>query len=146
MATAVATEALRWCVDSFASPIPRDDVGWQSLAEVHALDDAEVEQLMCCRVVRVDEQWQVEMLACQLRDADKGCEATRLMRLLCMLVRAEMTTGGVSTAALDDVTLRIALREESDVSQVMASCVRLARVLACKLDAVSGLAQICEDV
>tara|TARA_Y100000739_G_scaffold224636_1_gene229373 strand:+ start:321 stop:758 length:438 start_codon:yes stop_codon:yes gene_type:complete len=143
---AVGAEALRWCVDSFASPIPRDDIGWQSLAEVHALDDVEIEQLMCCRVVRVDEQWQIELLASQLRSADTGCEATRLMRLLCMLVRAEMTTGGVSTAALDDVTLRIALREESDVSLVMASCVRLARVLACKLDAVSGLAQICENV
>ncbi len=143
---AVGAEALRWCVDSFASPIPRDDIGWQSLAEVHALDDVEIEQLMCCRVVRLCEQWQIELLASQLRDADRGCEATRLMRLLCMLVRAKMTTGGVSTAALDDVTLRIALREESDVPLVMASCVRLARVLACKLDAVSGLAQICEDV
>ena len=48
--------------------------------------------------------------------------------------------------ALEDVTLRIALQEESHVPLVMASCVRLARVLACKLDAVGGLAQICENV
>jgi len=143
---AVGVEALRWCLDSFASPVARDDIGWRSLADVHALDDAEIEQLMGCRVVRVDEQWQVELLASQLRDADKGYEGVGLMRLLCMLVRAEMATGAVATTALEDVTLRIALREESHVPLVMASCVRLARVLACKLDAVGGLAQICENV
>ena len=78
-------------------------------------------------------------------DARAPMLCTRLRRLLCMLVRAEIREH-VVTWPLDDVTLRIALREVEQVSCPMASCVRLARVLACKLDAVSGLAQICEDV
>ena len=141
----MATDALRWCMQSFSAPIPEDDIGWQSLAEVHALDDAEIEQLMRCGVVRIVEDWQVVLVASQLRGADDDGDADRLLRLLSMLVRAEIREG-VPTTALEDTTLRIALRQEELVSCAMASCVRLARVLACKLDAMRGLAQICEEV
>lgn len=141
----MATDALRWCMKPFAAPIPEDDIGWQSLAEVHALDDAEIEQLMRCVVVRIVEDWQMALLASQLRGADDDGDANRLLRLLSMLVRAEVHEG-VPTTVLEDTTLRIALRQEERVSGGMASCVRLARVLACKLDAMRGLAQICEDV
>ena len=142
---AMATDALRWCLESFSSKVPEDDIGWQSLADVHALEDEEIEHLMRCKVVHIRDDWQVDLVASQLRSTDNDGDAVRLRRLLCMMVRAEIRER-VATTALDDVTLRIALREVEHVPDPMASCVRLARVLACKLDAVSGLAQICEDV
>lgn len=141
----MATDALRWCLESFSSEVPEDDIGWQSLADVHALEDEEIEHLMRCKVVQIRDDWQIDLVASQLRNTDNDGDATRLRRLLCMLVRAEIREH-IATSALDDVTLRIALREVEHVSGPMASCVRLARLLACKLDAVSGLAQICEDV
>jgi hypothetical protein len=64
--------------------------------------------------------------------------------LLCLLIRAEIAEG-VDTAPLEDTTLRIALRCEDAASLEMASCVRLARVLACKLDATNGIAYICDN-
>lgn len=141
----MATNALRWCMKSFSAPIPADDIGWQSLAEVHALDDVDIEELMRCCVVRIVEDWQLALVTSQLRGADDDGDPSRLMRLLCTLVRAELREG-LKTTEVEDVTLRIALRQEERVSHAMASCVRVARVLACKLDAMRGLSQICEGV
>lgn len=142
----MATDTMRGCALPLAlpPPIPADKVGWQSLAELHALADVEIEQLMSCRVVRVEETWQAEVIASQLREAYGVNDADRLQNLLCLLVRAEVAEG-VVTKALEGVTLAIGLRCEDDVALVMASCVRLARLLACKLDAVNALDQICTN-
>lgn len=121
-----------------------DDDGWASLADVHALSQAEVAQLMGCAAMVVDESWQVVVIDAQMRQADSECRTDRLARLLCLLVRAEIAEG-VDTAPLDHTTLRIALQCEDVVPPDMASCVRLARVLACKLDATNGIAHICDD-
>ena len=121
-----------------------DDDGWESLADVHALTETEVEQLMGCAAMVVDASWQVVVIAAQMRQADGECRTDRLARLLCLLIRSEIAEG-VDTAPLDDTTLRVALRCEEVVPPEMASCVRLARVLACKLDATNGIAHICED-
>lgn len=121
-----------------------DDDGWRSLADVHALTGTEVGQLMNCAAMVVDESWQVVVIAAQMRQADGECRMDRLARLLCLLIRAEIAEG-VDTASLDDPTLRIALRCEDVVSLEMASCVRLARVLACKLDATNGITHICDN-
>jgi hypothetical protein len=121
-----------------------DDDGWRSLADVHALTEAEVAQLMGCAAMVVDASWQVVVIAAQMRQADGECRVDRLARLLCLLIRAEIAEG-VDTAPLDDTTLRVALRCEDVVPPEMASCVRLARVLACKLDATNGIAHICDD-
>lgn len=127
--------------------VPRaclDRVSWQGLADLHALADAEVEQLMKSRVVRVDETWQAELVAAQLHEANVAGDTDRLAGLLCIVARAEIVEG-VDTRAFEEVTLRIALRREECDSVQMASCVRLARLLACKLDAVNRLAHITED-
>lgn len=121
-----------------------DDDGWESLADVHALTETEVVQLMGCAAMVVDESWQVVVIAAQMRQADYELRADRLARLLCLLVRAEIAEG-VDTAPLEDTTLRIALRCEDAASLEMAACVRLARVLACKLDATNGIAEICDN-
>lgn len=121
-----------------------DDDGWRSLADVHALTETEVAQLMGCAAMVVDASWQVVVIAAQMRQADGECRVDRLARLLCLLIRAEIAEG-VDTAPLDDTTLRVALRCEDVVPPEMASCVRLARVLACKLDATNGIAHICDD-
>jgi hypothetical protein len=121
-----------------------DDDGWESLADVHALTETEVGQLMGCAAMVVDASWQVVVIAAQMQQADGELRTDRLARLLCLLIRAEIAEG-VDTAPLEDTTLRIALRCEDAASLEMASCVRLARVLACKLDATNGIAYICDN-
>lgn len=139
-------EAVLGCSLPLARPstVRTNDVGWKGLADLHALADVEIEQLMSCRVVRVDETWQAEVVAAQLCEAHAAGDADRLAHLLCLLVRAEIADDA-ATRALESITLRVALRCEDAVPAVMASCVRLARLLACKLDDVNGLAHICED-
>ena len=142
----MALKVVRECPLPLARPRPvcMDPVSWQGLAELHALADAEVEQLMGCRVVRVDETWQAELVAAQLREAHEAGDAGRLAGLLCTMVRAEIAEG-VVTRPFEETTLRVALGCEERSSAAMASCVRLARLLACKLDAVNRLAHITED-
>ena len=115
--------------------------GWSGLAEAHELQPIDVELLMSCKVVRIDKLWKMEMVCSKLQKAYDGDDAEQITKLLCSLVRA-VVEPGVTTQPLEDVTLRIALRTEECVSLPMASCVRLARVLACKLDALGGLSQI----
>ena len=79
----------------------------------------------------------------KLQEAYDGGDTDQIAKLLCSLVRAAVSPE-LSTALLEDVTLRIALRPEECVSVPMASCVRLARLLACKLDALGGLSYICD--
>lgn len=119
---------------------PRAD-GWSGLAQVHELQPVEIELLMGCKVVEIDEEWQVNLMRSMLEEAYNGDDSVRITKLLCSLVRAQFASG-VSTSPLEDVTLRIALEREERVSQSMGSCVRLARVLACKLDALCELSQI----
>ena len=94
----MATDALRWCLESFSSQVPEDDIGWQSLADVHALEDEEIEHLMRCKVVRIHDDWQIDLVASQIRSTDNDGDATRLMRLLCMMVRAEIRERVATTA------------------------------------------------
>ena len=113
------------------------------MAEAHELQPMEIEWLMSCKVVQIDELWQMELVRSKLQQAYDGDDAEQITKLLCSLVRAVFAPG-VSTAPLEEVTLRIALEREERVSLPMSSCVRLARVLACKLDALGGLSQICD--
>ena len=114
---------------------------WGGLASAHALLPMEIELLMSCKVVEIDERWQVEVVQSKLQEAYDADDTEQLTKLLCSLVRA-VVAPELSTAPLEDVTLRIALRQEERVSLPMASCVRLARLLACKLDALGGLSYI----
>ena len=93
-------------------------------------------------MVRVCKTSAVEVIAWKLRASYTNNDANELQRLLCLLIRAEIADG-VETRCLESLTLGIALRCEDSVSVVMASSVRLARLLACKLDAVNGLHKIC---
>lgn len=117
--------------------------GWGGLAEAHELQPIEIEWLMSCKVVQIAELWQMEFVRDKLQEAYDGDDAEQITKLLCSLVRA-VVEPGVSTKGLGDVTMRIALRREERVSLPMSSCVRLARVLACKLDALGDLSQICD--
>jgi len=114
---------------------------WGGLASAHALLPMEIELLMSCKVVAIDERWQVEVVQSKLHEAYDADDTEQITKLLCSLVRA-VVAPELSTAPLEDVTLRIALRQEERVSLPMASCVRLARLLACKLDALGGLSYI----
>ena len=114
---------------------------WGGLAEAHELLPVEIELLMNCKVEQIDEGWQMEVVRAKLQEAYDGNDAEELTKLLCLLVRA-VVAPELSTVPLEDVTLRIALRHEEHVSLPMASCVRLARLLACKLDALGGLSYI----
>ena len=125
-------------------PLCNEPGGWGGLAKVHQLNSAEVELLVSCRVVQVEELWQVEVVRAKLQEAYDGDDTEQMTKLLCSLIRA-IVVPGVSTLPLEDVTLRIALRQEESVSLPMASCVRLARVLACKLDALGGLSYIYDE-
>jgi len=118
-----------------------EGAGWSGLAKAHELQPVEIELLMSCKVVEIDEEWQVNMIRSMLEEAYSGNNSVRITELLCSLVRAQFASG-VRTSPLEDVTLRIALECEERVSQSMGSCVRLARVLACKLDALCQLSQI----
>jgi len=115
--------------------------GWGELAETHELQPIDIELLTSCKVVQIDELWKMEIVCSKLKEAYDGDDAEQITKLLCSLVRA-VVEPGVTTPSLEDVTLRIALRPEECVSLPMASCVRLARVLACKLDALGGFSQI----
>jgi hypothetical protein len=141
----MATDTLYECSLPVAFPAPTrvDDDGWRGIAELHSLKSLEIELLMSCRVVRVCETSAVQLIACKLRESYVNNDTDRLQNILCILVRAEIGDG-VETRALESVTLGIALRCEDGVGVgvVMASCVRLARLLACKLDAVNGLHKI----
>jgi hypothetical protein len=127
-----------------AFAVSNDDDGWVSLADVHALTETEVQQLMGCEAMVVDASWQVVVIDAQMKRADVEHRTDRLARLLCLLIRAEVAEG-VDTSPLEETTLRVALRCEEVVSPDMASCVRLARVLACKLDATNAIADICDN-
>ena len=127
-----------------AFAVSNDDDGWVSLADVHALTETEVQQLMDCTAMVVDSSWQLVVIGAQMRQADDERQTDRLARLLCVLIRAEVAEG-VDTSPLEDTTLRVALRCEDVVPPEMASCVRLARVLACKLDATNTIADICDN-
>lgn len=116
---------------------------WGGLAEAHELLPPEIELLMSCKVVQIDEGWQMEVVGSKLQEAYRGNDTEQITKLLCSLVRA-VVAPELSTAPLEDVTLRIALRQEERVSLPMASCVRLARLLACKLEALGGLSYICD--
>lgn len=118
-----------------------EGAGWSGLAKAHELQPVEIELLMGCKVVKINEEWQVQFIRSLLEEAYSGDDSVRITELLCSLVRAQFASG-VRTSPLEDVTLRIALECEERVSQSMGSCVRLARVLACKLDALCQLSQI----
>ena len=127
-----------------AFAVSDDDDGWVSLADVHALTETEVQQLMGCEAMVVDASWQVAVIGAQVWQADAEHETGRLARLLCLLIRAEVAEG-IDTSPLEETTLRVALRCEELVPPDMVSCVRLARVLACKLDATNAIAEICDN-
>ena len=115
--------------------------GWGCLAHEHSLTNIDLQLLTSCKVVNVRKGWQVEVARSKLQQAYDEDNADHLTKLLCSMVRA-IISEDVCTHPLTDVTLRIALRRDECLPAAMSSCVRLARLLACKLDALSGLSLI----
>lgn len=141
----VSVRKCKACMGQTAQAPPCNEPhAWDGLAKAHKLHPVEVELLMSCKVVHVEEFWQVEVVRAKLQEAHDGDDTEQITKLLCSLVRATVMPG-VCTGPLADITLRIALRQEECVSLPMASCVRLARVLACKLDALGGLSYIYDE-
>ncbi len=80
---------------------------WGGLASAHSLLPMEIELLMSCKVVEIDERWQVEVVQSKLQQAYDADDTEQITKLLCSLVRA-VVAPELSTAPLEDVTLRIA--------------------------------------
>ena len=88
----------------------RDDKCWASLADVHALTQAEVVKLMDCDAMVVDASWQVVVLDAQMKQAQKEGRTDRLARLIGLLVRAEIAEGvDTGAARRDDAARCVAL-------------------------------------
>tara|TARA_B100000795_G_scaffold155605_1_gene116745 strand:- start:3420 stop:3806 length:387 start_codon:yes stop_codon:yes gene_type:complete len=117
---------------------------WQELANIHALNDYEIENLMSCRPSEIVEMWQMSIVSQKLLKAYTEKNNDDLIDLLCILTRANI--GVVVSKKIVDTVFRIALVQEDRVSLPMASCVRVARVLACKLDRLGQLVAICDKL
>ena len=113
-----------------ASPRAKE---WEALGHLHNLASCELNSLRTCKQILMNEVWQVVILREQLQQAltqgNFGCAHTNL----CLLIRANMHAV-VGSAGLAPVVLELALRSEEHASVEEATCIRLARVLAVKLD------------
>lgn len=110
--------------------LPKD---WAALGSLHCLQYYDVESLMSCRQIMLSESWHVVILKERLEDAITKRDFETAEMYLCLLIRAEMETD-VGCSGLGVVVLQLALRNESAAGLAEAMCVRLARVLAVKLD------------
>ena len=106
---------------------------WQALAQVYHLHQVELLQLIDCTKVHLVDQWEMDEAAYSLREHYMARDHEKLVNVLCILGRAEMCSD-LSPAALSVAALMVALQREESVSSGMAVAVRLARMLACKLE------------
>jgi hypothetical protein len=108
---------------------------WRALAKLHHLNAIEVDALKSCLPTLVAEQRQLDDAAHSIRTAHGERNHERLSKLLCVLLRADLAPV-LSCGALAVATLCVGLEREEVVTPGMAVAVRLARVLACKLERV----------
>ena len=112
-----------------------DVAAWHALAQLHHLNEVEILQLMTCVPVVLSHQWQMDDAAASLQGYHVGSNHEQLTNVLCVLLRAEMRPA-LSCSSLSMATLMVALECEEKATADMAVAVRLARVLACKLERV----------
>ena len=108
---------------------------WQELAKVYHLHQVELVQLIACTPVLLQHQWQMDAAAASIRQHHLEREHEQLVNVLCILVRAELRPE-LCASTLSLATLMVALQFEEAGTTGMAVAVRLARVLACKLERV----------
>ena len=113
-----------------ARPLPDD---WEAFGTIHNLAIRDVESLMVCRQIALTEGAHLTLLKDQLQRAIVERDHDRTHSVLCLLIRAKIEVGD-DIAALALVVLDLALRNDETAARDEAVCVRLARVLAVKLD------------
>lgn len=118
-----------------ASPRAKD---WEALGSMHNLASCELHALRACRQILVNELWQAVILKEQLQQALGQGDFRRAHTNICLLIRANIDAV-VDSAGLGPVVLELALRDEAVVASEEAVCIRLARVLAVKLDRMRQL-------
>ena len=106
---------------------------WQEIGALHALAYQDVRLLMSCRAEHLTENWQVGIVRRKLEEARTARDPRSEEELLCFLIRAQVEPH-VALDGLGAVVLERAMSDEARVQPAEAGCVRLARVLAVKLD------------
>jgi len=121
-----------------------DVQAWNALAKLHDLNAFEVETLMTCAPTRIAHQHQLDDAARSVREARAEGDHERLSKVLCVLLRAELCPRLIC-GTLSVATLSLGLEREERVTPDMAVAVRLARVLACKLERVYTFARLFQE-
>lgn len=106
---------------------------WQEVGALHALAYHDVLLLMSCREAHLTENWQAEIVRCKLEEARAADKPRSEEELLCFLIRAQVDPR-VDLNGLGAIVLERAMCDEERAGPREAGCVRLARVLAVKLD------------
>ena len=111
---------------------------WQSIGAIHHLNSFEIEQLMSCRAVEISEAWQLDILTAKLDDAMSSGDYDSIGNLISLAIRSTIKTN-IINVRLGQIVLALGLRDDTLVGFDEATCVRLARVLAVKLDKLLGV-------
>ena len=106
---------------------------WEAFGTLHKLAGYEVQSLMACRQIALTEAAHLALLAEQLRGAIVDQDYDRVERFVCLLIRARIEVGE-GTDDLETLVWKLATRDDECADLAEAVCVRLARVLAVKLD------------
>tara|TARA_X000001036_G_scaffold199102_1_gene187347 strand:+ start:3579 stop:3974 length:396 start_codon:yes stop_codon:yes gene_type:complete len=112
-----------------------DVEAWQALGHQHGVSYDELVQVMTCRPAKIDQDWQLRDAAACIREAHTKGDSVLLTDALCILLRAEISPT-LCCAAVCEETLIVALERDEDTTIDMSVAVRLARMLACKLERV----------
>jgi len=112
-----------------------DVAAWQALGNQHGVTYDELVQVMTCRPARIDEEWQLSDAAKCIREAHATGDSVLLTDALCILLRAEISPT-LCCASVCEETLMVALERDEETTIDMSVAVRLARMLACKLERV----------
>lgn len=100
---------------------------------MHNLAINDIESLMVCRQIALTEDEHLVLLRDQLQSAIVEGNYSNVQSFICLLIRAKIKVKQ-DTAILAPVVLGLALRDDETAVGKEAVCVRLARVLAVKLD------------
>ena len=112
-----------------------DVEAWQALGHQHGVSYDELVQVMTCRPAKIDEDWQLRDAAKCIREAHAAGDSVLLTDALCILLRAEISST-LCCASVCEETLMVALERDEDTTVDMSVAVRLARMLACKLERI----------
>ena len=112
-----------------------DVAAWQALGNQHGVTYDELVQVMTCRPAKIDEEWQLRDAAACIREAHSSGDSVLLTDALCILLRADISPT-LCCAAVCEETLMVALERDEETTIDMSVAVRLARMLACKLERV----------